>query len=310
MSYNETYNNYLQHHGILGMHWGKKNGPPCPLGYSEHSSAEKSQNPKSTIDGKASGGSSSSRKSNADSKTSVDQKVDKDYSKYVKIGAAAIATGLAAAGTIYLVKSGKAKNLLNSGKIFLSGDSNNEEASSLKIFKKLKHVEDLSETIKAVNPNRGNFLYKNNCTSCCVAAFLRRNSKLKLNVIAKPTGGKQQILGGIIENCFKGATVLDGSAIKFGKSVDDAKEMLIKKFGKNAAGVCSIQYKNGGGHAFNWEIKDGIVKFFDGQDIMSDINYEEFIDDFWHKIDTNGGLTLARLDNAEIIEEALMNIVE
>ena len=59
MSYNETYNNYLQHHGILGMHWGKKNGPPYPLGYSDHSSAEKSQNPKSVIDGKASGRSSS-----------------------------------------------------------------------------------------------------------------------------------------------------------------------------------------------------------------------------------------------------------
>ena len=28
MSYDIT---YLQHHGILGMHWGKKNGPPYPL---------------------------------------------------------------------------------------------------------------------------------------------------------------------------------------------------------------------------------------------------------------------------------------
>lgn len=28
MSYDAT---YLQHHGIVGMHWGKKNGPPYPL---------------------------------------------------------------------------------------------------------------------------------------------------------------------------------------------------------------------------------------------------------------------------------------
>lgn len=32
---------YLSHHGILGMSWGKKNGPPYPLGAEDHSAAEK-----------------------------------------------------------------------------------------------------------------------------------------------------------------------------------------------------------------------------------------------------------------------------
>ncbi len=31
----------LSHHGILGMHWGKRNGPPYPLGASDHSASEK-----------------------------------------------------------------------------------------------------------------------------------------------------------------------------------------------------------------------------------------------------------------------------
>lgn len=33
--------NYLEHHGILGQKWGKKNGPPYPLNESDHSAAEK-----------------------------------------------------------------------------------------------------------------------------------------------------------------------------------------------------------------------------------------------------------------------------
>ena len=38
---NDFESNYLMHHGILGQKWGKKNGPPYPLGASDHSASEK-----------------------------------------------------------------------------------------------------------------------------------------------------------------------------------------------------------------------------------------------------------------------------
>lgn len=101
------------------------------------------------------------------------------------------------------------------------------------------------------------------------------------------------MLGGVVENCFKGAKVMDGSAVKFGRSRQDAAEMLANKFGNNASGVVSVQWKgNRGGHIFNWQIKDGVVKFFDGQSNKDD------------------SLTIARLDNAEINFDAIKKYVE
>lgn len=50
---------YLEHHGIAGMKWGKRNGPPYPLDASQKSSAEKSAEKGS---GSGSGGSGVSQK--------------------------------------------------------------------------------------------------------------------------------------------------------------------------------------------------------------------------------------------------------
>lgn len=41
----------LSHHGILGMHWGKKNGPPYPIGASDHSASEKKAGWRKSLDG-------------------------------------------------------------------------------------------------------------------------------------------------------------------------------------------------------------------------------------------------------------------
>ena len=149
--------------------------------------------------------------------------------------------------------------------------------------------------------------YKNNCIFCSIASYLRTKG---YDVTARDTGGKQQMLGGVVESCFKGAKVIDGSAVKFGKSPKDASEMLVNKFGKNASGVVSVQLKTGGGHAFNWTIKDGIVKFFDGQDSSSLINHTQTLEIWWKRIKQNDALTIARLDNAEVVIDRLKRIIQ
>lgn len=305
---------YLKHHGILGMKWGKKNGPPYPIGVSAHSQSEKKAGWRKSLD------KDSSTEDNKRKGLSDKQK------KAIKIGAAVAVTALATYGTYRLAKSGKLDPYIASGKSKLNklmekkagdtkigeqkiGDILKESASktTVKGIKKLAKLESLADTIKNVNPNRGNPAYKNNCTFCSVASYLRTKG---YDVIAKDTGGKQQMLGGVVENCFKGAKVIDGSAVKFGKSPKDASEMLVNKFGKNASGVCAVQLKTGGGHAFNWTIKDGIVKFFDGQDSSSLINNTQTLEIWWKRIKQNDALTIARLDNAEVVIDRLKRIIQ
>lgn len=47
-----TYNNYnvIYHHGILGMKWGKRNGPPYPLSSGSHSASEKKAGWRKSLD--------------------------------------------------------------------------------------------------------------------------------------------------------------------------------------------------------------------------------------------------------------------
>ncbi len=48
---NDFNSNYLEHHGILGMHWGKRNGPPYPLDAADHSQSEKKAGYKKSLGG-------------------------------------------------------------------------------------------------------------------------------------------------------------------------------------------------------------------------------------------------------------------
>ena len=272
----------LSHHGILGQKWGVRNGPPYPLDASDHSAAEKQAEKK---------------------KTSRSSGLTDDQKKAIKIGAIAAGATLAAIGGAYLYKSGALDKLAVVGKNKVEAMLGQKLAGGVdeSVLKKLAKPESISETLAKANPNRGNSDYKNNCTLCSLAGFLR-NVK-GYDVVAGKTDGKQQNLGGIIEDCFKGAEILDGSALKFGHSVDDASDMLVKRFGNNASGVVSIQWKNvSGGHAFNWFIKDGKVTFADFQGGRD----HQVVTKYWKQINPNDSMTIARLDQAELIEESVL----
>lgn len=320
---------HIEHHGILGMKWGKKNGPPYPLGSSDHSATEKKAGWRKSLDKSSSDKYTKNSFSNGESENKKHGLSEKQK-KAIKIGATVAVTALAVYGGYKLKQSGKLDPLIDKGKDAVDqllrkskagnadnisewkvgdlsklGSTQQKAAQIVSGIKKLAKAESLSDTLKNVNPHRLDSNYKNNCTLCSIASFLRQKG---YDVTAGSTGGKPQNLGGIVEKCFKNAKVLDGSATKFGRSRQDAAEMLLKRYGQNAEGVCAIKFKNGRGHAFNWKIADGVVSFFDGQSGWDD----SVVSRFWSRglINTNDSLILARLDNAEIDFDAVKELLE
>ena len=77
---------YLYHHGILGQRWGKRNGPPYPLGESDHSKSEKQAGWKKSLD------SSSEKSYNSDKENKEKRHLTDGQKRAIKIGATVAAT--------------------------------------------------------------------------------------------------------------------------------------------------------------------------------------------------------------------------
>lgn len=312
MCYRRINQNELYHYGILGMRWGHRK---------EYES--KGQRKKRLT---------KENNEEYNEKKSKKPLLSDKQKKYLKIGASVALTALVSYGSYKLYKSGKLDKYIDKGKAkinkflgskkgkskLLAGDLGdlgkakvesilgNTEKAVGGGFKKLAKPESISEAIMHANPNRKNTKYKNNCTRCSLATFLRTQG---YDIIAKDSNGKGDDLIGVVQNAFKGARTIEGKASTFGKSKKDASEFLVKKFGENASGVCAVQLKTmgGQGHAFNWSIKDGTVTFFDGQ---PNKEIGKNVDFYFNNIVTEGYLHLARLDNAIMNLDGIKMYVE
>ena len=95
-------NLYLQHHGIKGQKWGKRNGPPYPLDYEDHSAAEKRKNSKEDIDRKPSDKDGVSRTNRGASRDLSQKAVNQ---RALKVAAACAAGALGVSAAYCLIRS-------------------------------------------------------------------------------------------------------------------------------------------------------------------------------------------------------------
>lgn len=269
----------LYHHGILGQKWGKRNGPPYPLGSGQHSAAEKKAGWQKSLKG------GSTSKKNV--KGSVDAK------NVNKQGNPALALFLAWDAFVFLspilIAAGNAIDTNKAKKFRDKCDKDREAAETdKKTGLKLKANKEMSreEDAKRVNPdyklNPGGA--RQNCTNCTMAYEMRRRGyeveaqlkssgrdgvkmvedifKAKNNVVMKYPDPKTQ------QDEFLRYVNKYEEVANRGKNKELAQKTLdaFHQQPPGSRGQMCITWNRWGGHSVAYEITaDGKVNIIDGQ---------------------------------------------
>ena len=327
----------IYHHGILGQKWGKRNGPPYPLGASDHSAAERKAGWKKSLDGgneSEYNRNAKSRKTSSPSHNKPKPKGDslKEYKgltdkqkKAIVIGASAVAATLAVGGALYMVKQGnlngpmleelksKAATSFARSKMFV--ETNNlmakeqryANAATFVPYEALSSIDKLHyDSSYKFNPstilqrisNINPTRSEYNCGSCAVASFL---NSFGFNVKSIDMGEKTlqpfEILAPFKDASFK--RVSSSSAEGFLKHLSSQ--------GEGAGGVIFGYYSDkkhrNQGHYLAYRVYKGSVHLLDGQD--GTIESIDFLKEM-----SSRTLSFAKLDGLEIDPTLLKDIIK
>ena len=266
-------NNYIQHHGVLGQMWGKKNGPPYPLGASDHSASEKKAGWRKSLS-KSEIDKTDNKRYNKDDVRKRNLSLTDKQKKAIAIGAAAVASGLIVYGAY---KTGALDKFVNIGKQTINVND------STTVVKQVTNINNESSYGSAANilgtdflsvnqPNmdkygKGHVYSSQNCLNCAMAIEAKFRGK---NVIASPAIDKKSGLvwntGRKLKDLLRPFGVKSDDLLKFkSNSWDSVNDYLIQKYGENSRGVLALRWADNRGHFVNWWIHNGQVIVLDGQ---------------------------------------------
>ena len=274
---NYTYTDELYHHGILGQKWGKKNGPPYPLGENQKSAKEKR----------------------------LDSERSDNFKRYAKIGASVAIAGLAVYGAYkygpQIVDAAKR----GASVAALSG-TGGVETQSLVIDDKARDISErtglplkdkyysVDEDINILREARkqDGVARDTDCGPLALNFCLRR---MGLDVTSEhPDQMSLAELGHYFKGIRTASKAVDISSFENNSQIKNEIVRIATEQAAdsdNAVGLIEIRRDNVG-HFTTWYKENGEIKF---DDIQSD---SSFIDKAPFKLYSD--IKVARLDNLEV----------
>lgn len=272
----------LAHHGIVGMKWGKRHGPPYPLSSKLSKAIQK---------GRISSGKSGSKDKGSSDKSDPHGKKNTLSDKlkaHLKVPGAAVVSGVAGIGMLLATGAGiptaglGAIPALSMGAIGTVGseamnfiarhrekkvrDIQLQSKTDKKTGLKLKDKETtIQEDMKMVNPGYSD-LYKNtkhNCALCSLTYDMRRRG---FNVTAQKakTGYSDKEIAGMYHNGKFEHIQYEKGMMSTKKTSDKIMKALLSQ-GTGARGIVTVEWRGGGGHAMAYEVTADGPRIIDAQ---------------------------------------------
>ena len=289
------YRLYLAHHGIMGMKWGIRNGPPYPLDFRDHSAVEKKYMSERTY--------GSSNKSDSKPQTPKD---NMDHSKSDKTE---LYTYLAWLGVDILTLNpyGLAMDIqrgANAAHAEIKTRKVEKIRAQSRVDKKtglhVKHREfSEKEDMYMVNPSFKNFdkNTKNNCMLCTTAYDMRRRgyevSAKKASHGYKEADAERWYKNANVKTIEKPRVLSFKEAFLGNKDLTEKVTRELEKQGNGARGNLMISWNtSGGGHSIVYEVQDNKL-------ILRDCQNNQVYKHPGKLIKGAVGASYIRLDNVE-----------
>lgn len=272
----------LYHHGILGQKWGKRNGPPYPLGKGQYSKSEIQSSKSNSNNRKAR---DTNRLNKVNSSIMNDKAGDLDP-QIVELGAYVVSI----ASLIAIAKI--------SSDIKYKRDQKNNRENNDKPMKKIKGSHSESQDMAAVNLgfNSGKLEHRMNCTMCSTAYDLRRKGyDVQANIT---TQGRR------MKEVCKWYNLSDKDVTKT-RSYNE----LVKQLESQPEGARGHVHSGCGEfdsrHSMVWEKKNGKIQI---RDCQSNTLYKTIDQSIINK-KSNIRYEFIRTDNAIINEELIRDAI-